>query len=779
MSPAIVCPHLAPPGAASAVRVPSLHDRVHKEECTQCFDSQDGENGVNVCLTCFNGGCMGNDDRNHSFLHYQNHKHPFVLNIRRVEKPKDESRPQKITKLAIEVESEEEKYDFIVKACCFDCGGAEIDGSPIKSAIDGVLNAMSSRKKSDVQAWQEEITACAHTSELAQGQPKSLGSHAQCKDCELQENLWLCLVCGNLGCGRQQYGGVGGNGHGVAHFEQTGHTVSCKMGTITPEGTADIFCYKCEDDRLDPHLARHLRNFGINIAEQQKTEKSLAELQLEQNLKFDFSMVTEDGKLFTPLFGPGYTGISNLGNTCYMASVVQSMFHLQEFQSLYLERGQKHIAGCRQVPADCYHCQMAKMADGICSGRYSTPVFDDEGEIRGQNGISPSMFKALLSKGHAEFSSMRQQDAQEYFQHLLKTIQKQERASGQDPSSVFQFTLEQRLQCERCRHVRYTQEKDVTSLALPVPAIKDDSGAYSAVSYENCLGSLFSEEQRTFNCPVCKDKTSLTTLTRIRQFPRVLVTPTNRFVIGANYVMEKLNVAIKAPMHLDIGIFRAPPRSSDETPFPEGADDQVKSGPAVDENAVDQLMAMGFPRNRCVRALVKTGNNGPDIAMNWLFEHMEDPDIDDPIEESKGGGGSSAGPSEEAIQSLIDMGFSRAQAKKAMSQTDNNMERAVDWLFSHMDDIPDEAADDGAAGTAAHASAQAASADDVDALPAKYELIGFISHKGTSAHCGHYVAHLRKGDQWVLFNDNKVVEVPDVAKAVGDGYIYIYRRLGA
>jgi ubiquitin carboxyl-terminal hydrolase 5/13 len=36
--------------------------------------------------------------------------------------------------------------------------------------------------------------------------------------------------------------------------------------------------------------------------------------QLERNLTFDFSMTTEDGKSLDPLFGPGYTGLKNLGN---------------------------------------------------------------------------------------------------------------------------------------------------------------------------------------------------------------------------------------------------------------------------------------------------------------------------------------------------------------------------------------------------------------------------------------------------------------------------------
>ena len=54
---------------------------------------------------------------------------------------------------------------------------------------------------------------------------------AHCGQCDLKENLWLCLICGSLGCGRQLFGGAGGNGHGLAHFKETGHAVSVKLGT--------------------------------------------------------------------------------------------------------------------------------------------------------------------------------------------------------------------------------------------------------------------------------------------------------------------------------------------------------------------------------------------------------------------------------------------------------------------------------------------------------------------------------------------------------------------
>ena len=139
---------------------------------------------------------------------------------------------------------------------------------------------MSSSRQSEVKAWEEEIAACEHTlmlEQLAVGPIPSSGL-AKCQKCELKENLWLCLTCGSLGCGRQQFGGVGGNGHGLQHYEETKHPVSVKLGTITPEGTADVYCYECNDSKLDLDLAAHLSTFGINVSTQTKTEKSMTEL---------------------------------------------------------------------------------------------------------------------------------------------------------------------------------------------------------------------------------------------------------------------------------------------------------------------------------------------------------------------------------------------------------------------------------------------------------------------------------------------------------------------
>lgn len=287
------------------------------------------------------------------------------------------------------------------------------------------------------------------------------------------------MTCGSLGCGRKLYGGIGGNGHGLEHYQQSGHPVSVKLGTITPEGGAgtsnlptpkarrpnpspckpDVFCYLCDDSKQDPDLSSHLSTFGINLQTLTKTEKSMTELQLEHNLTYDFSLTSEDGTALEPVFGPGLTGLQNLGNSCYMASVLQTLFSLKPFQERYKPgHGLQHVQSCDKLPADCLECQMYKVADGLLSGRYSHPASykhhqGSPGVLQQppresllhasptpefQEGVRPVTFKAVIGKGHAEFSTMRQQDSEEFLTHLLNTLRRDmHKYKQQGPGTYF------------------------------------------------------------------------------------------------------------------------------------------------------------------------------------------------------------------------------------------------------------------------------------------------------------------------------------------------------
>lgn len=801
------CPHLS---EITRLEPPRLSQSVHREECTQCFDNQDSPSGVDVCLACFNGGCL-DPGRHHARTHVQRAQHPFTLNVKRKARPSEhraesEEPPAKMKKLAIVEEREDDKYEHVTTVKCWKCNpeiGAPIadatTDAKIKALIDGVMQSMSSARQSEVKAWEEEILPCEHTLMLPQEStgPIEQSGLAHCTACDLRENLWLCLTCGALGCGRQQFGGLGGNGHGLAHFEATQHPVSVKLGTITPEGGADIYCYLCNDAKQDPELAAHLAAFGINVQTQTKTEKSMTELQIEHNLKYDFSLTSEDGKALEPLFGAGQTGLANLGNSCYMASVLQTVFSLPAFRERYFDLAatSSHADTCPEpFPAACVECQMRKVADGLVSGRYAYPAPSHGGfaqssplpqaEPRKQDGsvpvfqagLKPTGFKALVGKGHEEFSTMRQQDAEEFFTHLLAVLRrdahKRKDASLYDATKVFAYGLEQRLQCAECKRVRYRVD-GADTVSVAVPAMEKGKDAEGKVLYEDvaltsCFEALLSPETLEYSCPSCSKNVHAHKQTKFASFPEVLVVHAKKFTL-VNWVPAKLDIPMILPENDQVVLGEhqlGRGLQPGENALPEDA--PVAAAPQFNTAALAQLEGMGFPTVRCQKALLATGNSDPEAAMEWLFGHMEDPDIDAPIQPVGG-----AEPSAEQVSMLADMGFTPAQARKALRETGGNAERAVEWLFSHPDDMGEE-------------SAPSASSEPVQPdvggtkdVPVRYALKAFISHKGPSVHSGHYVAHIRLGDEWVLFNDEKVVKAD--AESVKDlkrfAYLYFFERV--
>lgn len=111
--------------------------------------------------------------------------------------------------------------------------------------------------------------------------------------------------------------------------------------------------------------------FGILVENQVKTDKTMQELELERNKLLDL-LSTEDGAKLEPIYGAGFTGLRNIGNTCYLNSVVQTFFAIPEVREQYYNVWKTHNAQCHDPePARCWLCQMGKLAHGLFSGLFA------------------------------------------------------------------------------------------------------------------------------------------------------------------------------------------------------------------------------------------------------------------------------------------------------------------------------------------------------------------------------------------------------------------------
>jgi ubiquitin carboxyl-terminal hydrolase 5/13 len=456
------------------------------------------------------------------------------------------------------------------------------------------------------------------------------------------------------------------------------------------------------------------------------------EMQVEHNLKWEFSMKTEDGRELSPIFGPGFTGLANLGNSCYLSSVIQSIFSVAGFRNRYYHPSEEPPL-C-QAPAQDLETQLRKLADGILSGRYSRPdprsaSSVDATEVAHQKGLAPSMFKSLIGQGHEEFATMRQQDAFEFLLHLFKSVSLSKHSNGQsNPVHDFRFQIEQRLQCLHCKKVRYrVDEQDNITVAVPArPAgTSGETGThYESVTLSECLDIFTAPEIVELTCPGCGTQDGFSKRTFFKTLPQELVVNARRFEL-VNWVPTKLDIPVLVDdSTLDFSSYLAWEHDPNEEELPE-VEESVAFVPNAE--ALNQLLSMGFPTIRCEKALHATGNMDPETAMNWLFAHMEDPDIDEPLVLSQGGSGSGVAEQDPAkITQLGEMGIEAPRAQRALAATDGDVTRALDWVFSHPDEEEQREADEPSHGDTV----------GLTSIPARYELRSIVCHKGTSVHAG-------------------------------------------
>ncbi|XP_055823453.1 ubiquitin carboxyl-terminal hydrolase 14 isoform X2 [Solanum dulcamara] len=775
------------------VRIPEPTTRIYKHECCISFDTPKSEGGLFVDMSTFLA--FGRD---YVGWNYEKTGNPVYLHIKQTKKAEAEDRPsKKPTLLAIGLDggfdnSEpqyEEVYEIVILPDNVTLPFPSVElPEKVRLAVDAILLAEGAERKEQLASWTADKKLVSKYATDLQQLDNGVAVPPvgwKCAKCDKTDNLWLNLTDGTILCGRKNWDGTGGNDHAVNHYKETGYPLAVKLGTVTAdlEG-ADVYSYPEDESVVDPLLAHHLAHFGIDFSSLQKTEMTTAERELDQNFNFDWNRIQETGEDVEPLFGPGYTGLVNLGNSCYLAATMQVMFSTHSFYSRYYldQRLKEAFTTAPADPTVDLNMQLTKLAHGLLSGKYSGPVLE---------GIRPRMLKSVIAASHPEFSTMRQQDALEFFLHFIDQVERINSGTPDfDPSRSFKFVIEERLQCSSGK-VTYNRRNDyILSLNIPLEKavnkkelaefqnLKAERAAggkeLSAeeivrprVALKDCLDCFSApEEVHDFYSTALTARTTAIKTAGLTSFPDYLVLHMRKFVMEEGWVPKKLDVYIDVPETIDISSMRSNGIQPGEELLPDSAagDGEQSIKLLADDDIVAQLVSMGFNLLHCQKAAINTSNSGVEAAMDWLLNHMNDPDIDAPIS----GNVQNPDIDQSKVDTLVSFGFEEKLARKALKASGGDVEKATEWIFSSP-----------SASTASDMDVTTSSGAAVDPLMpdggGRYRLLGFVSHIGTSTQCGHYVAHIHKDGRWVIFNDEKV----GVSKKtpMDMGYLYFFERL--
>lgn len=351
----------------------------------------------------------------------------------------------------------------------------------------------------------------------------------------------------------------------------------------------------------------------------------------------------------------------------------------------------------------------AKLGVGLWSGKYSS--VSDNSLDSDSAGISPVMFKNLIAKNHKEFSTKLQQDAQEFLLYVINELERHSR-NDMNPADALKFSVEDRVECCASGKVKYTK-RDEYCLPLHIPlhlasnaaevraydqkvadaeisGQKVDPNLYvrPRITLQSCLDRFGqSEIVEQFYSTAINGQTTAKKMARLATMPDYMILHLKKFTLREDWTSVKLDVSVEIPDVLDLSALRSTGLQPNEVLLPDL--DKAPPQPEFDENVISQLADMGFPIEACKRAVFYTKNTGLEPATQWIMEHIADSDFGDPFVPP--GTALSANTAFVAdptgLEMLMGMGFSVNQATKALKETNNNIERAADWIFSHQMEI--------------------------------------------------------------------------------------------
>ncbi|CAB3977798.1 Ubiquitin carboxyl-terminal hydrolase 2 [Paramuricea clavata] len=279
----------------------------------------------------------------------------------------------------------------------------------------------------------------------------------------------------------------------------------------------------------------------------------------------------------------GLVGLQNLGNTCFMNSILQCLSHCWPLRD-------------RMLSGDSLQYNRQSKMKGKLSIAFADLIKAMWSKNRTNTAVSPHSFKMQIQRFSPRFVGYEQQDSQEFLRFLLEGLNEDlnlvvntaRRSSRLSPdlnklsekelsdhmwkqyksrdnsliTDLFCGQIMSTLTCTKCNHrsVTYDPFWDL-SLSIPRNPYSSYSSSRftgSSVTLSECL-KLFTQEEdldgdEKPKCEKCKTRQKCQKQIKIHRFPRILVIHLKRFS-GFGF-RSKLQTDVDFPLnHLDMSNF--------------------------------------------------------------------------------------------------------------------------------------------------------------------------------------------------------------------------------
>ncbi|WEW60658.1 ubiquitin carboxyl-terminal hydrolase [Emydomyces testavorans] len=337
----------------------------------------------------------------------------------------------------------------------------------------------------------------------------------------------------------------------AAHHEKAGHIffADCRTGSM--------WCQRCCDFIYDSEVDRVLQY--TNRIMQRPKKRTITEALAYADAEEASYLTSNSNKR---LCGKeGVRGLFNLGQTCYMNVILQTLFHEPLLTSYFLGHGHRTY-DCSE--ANCFGCHVAE----------AFAEFNNDEKEEGFGALN-----LLLSSWQSspDLAGYQQQDAHEFYQFLVNKLHAtaENRVDGHNQRcrcffhKAFFGKLQSSVTCHNCGNTNRTEDPIMDlSLAFQVQrkkkALNWTSGdSDTTPTLNGCLESYTAPEDlpaSDYNCSWCRTPQGATKQLRLRTLPVILCMQLKRFERHRS-VSEKVDAKVAFPLSVNMAPYTTRSRS--------------------------------------------------------------------------------------------------------------------------------------------------------------------------------------------------------------------------